>query len=144
MSAREFLRHNRWQKLLSLLLAMLIWFTVKQGLERGGGLPVVPDGNTRPFEHVPVRVLTATASPAAFRVTPSEVTVVLRGRPDTLARLRPQDVEVYVNLADNPPTNASRRAVRVNAPGCQVGSVSPQVVTIDLPAPSDNRSPTSH
>jgi hypothetical protein len=143
MSTREFLRHNRWQKLLSLLLAMLIWFTVKQGLERGGGFPVVPDGTTRPFDHLPIRVL-AGPVPEAVRVTPAEVTVVLRGRPDVLARLRPQDVDVYVTLADLPSTNAVRRAVRVNAPGCQVGSVSPEEVLIERPSPPDNRIPSNH
>ncbi|KAB2654630.1 MAG: hypothetical protein DVB31_16485 [Verrucomicrobia bacterium] len=143
MSTREFLRHNRWQKIVSLLLAMLIWFTVKQGLERGGGFPVVPDANTRTFDHLPIRVLTATANPGPVHLNPSEVTVVLRGRPDVLSRLRPQDVEVYVNLADPAPTNTLRRIVRVNAVGCQVGSVSPEEVLIERPSPSDNQTPAS-
>ena len=54
MFNRELFRHNWWQKLLSLFFAILIWFTVRQGVERGGGPPIVPDSNTRTFEHLPI------------------------------------------------------------------------------------------
>ena len=142
MFNREFFRHNWWQKLLSLFFAILIWFTVRQGVERGGGPPIVPDSNTRAFEHLPIHVLTLASQLEHLRVSPSEVTVVLRGRPDTLNRLRPQDVEVYVNLADPSASTGMRRPVRVNAPGAQVGSVSPQEVLIERLPASDSQRPS--
>jgi hypothetical protein len=137
MSAREFLRHNRWQKGLSLLLATLIWFTVRQSLEHGGGPLVVPDGKKLTFEHLPIRTLGTALDPGLFRVSPTEVTVVLQGRPENLSRLRPSDVDVYVKLTEIPLTNSFRRSIRVHAPGAQVSSVSPQEVLIERELPTD-------
>lgn len=131
MSFREFTTHNRWQKVLAFVFAILIWLTVRQGIDRRGGPPVVPDAYSRTFEHLPIRVLTLAADLDQFRVNPSEVTVVLRGRPEILEHLNPQEVEVYVNLADQVPQDSERRPVHVNAPGAQVGSVSPEEVTIE-------------
>ncbi len=131
MSLREFTTYNRWQKIFSLVFAVLIWATVRQGVEQDGGAPVVPEGYSRTFENLPIRVLTLASELSQFRVNPSHVTVVLRGRPDVLNRLRPQDVEVYVNLAEVSPADADRHPVHVNAPGVQLGSVSPQEVLIE-------------
>jgi len=136
MSLSEFISYNRWQKGFSLLFALLIWFTVRQGVERDSGAPVVPDGYSRTFEHLPIRVLTHASELNRFRVTPAEVTVVLRGTPDTLNRLRPQDVEVYVNIAEDSGGAPGRRAIHVNAPGAQLGSVSPQEVLIERTNPT--------
>ncbi len=139
MSFREFTTYNRWQKIFSLFFAILIWANVRQGVERGGGAPVVPDAYSRTFEHLPIRVLTLASELDQFRVTPAEVTVVLRGRPDLLNRLRPQDVEVYVNLTDPAATQSTQVAVHVNAPGAQLGSVSPEQVLIERLLPPANR-----
>jgi YbbR domain-containing protein len=138
MSFREFTTYNRWQKIFSLFFAILIWATVRQGVERGGGAPVVPDAYSRTFEHLPIRVLTLASELNQYRVTPAEVTVVLRGRPDLLNRLRPQDVEVYVNLTEAAGANSHHRTVHVNAPGTQLGSVSPEEVLIERSPPADN------
>ena len=140
MSFREFTTYNRWQKIFSLFFAILIWATIRQSVERGGGAPVVPDGYSRTFEHLPIRVLTPANEGEKFRITPSEVTIVLRGRPDLLNRLRPQDVDVYVSLPESPSTNSVRAVVRVNTPGGQLGSVSPEEVLIERLLPPDNRS----
>jgi YbbR domain-containing protein len=136
MSLREFVTYNRWQKAFSLLFAILIWFNVRQSVESNGGDPVVPEAYSRTFEHLPIRVLTLASDLEQVRVTPGEVTVVLRGRPEILNRLRPQDVEVYVNLTEEPLSPSDRRPVHVNAPGVQLGSVSPQEVLIERVVPS--------
>jgi YbbR domain-containing protein len=136
MSLREFITYNPWQKGFSLLFAILIWFTVRQSVENNGGDPVVPEAYSRTFEHLPIRVLTLATDLEQSRVTPGEVTVVLRGRPEVLNRLRPQDVEVYVNLTEAPPSPSDRRPVHVNAPGAQLGSVSPQEVLIERVVPT--------
>lgn len=140
MSLREFVTYNRWQKVFSLLFAILIWFNVRQSVENNGGDPVVPEAYSRTFEHLPIRVLTLASDLEQVRVTPGEVTVVLRGRPELLNRLRPQDVEVYVNLTEEPPPPSDRRPVHVNAPGVQLGSVSPQEVLIERVVPSHKSS----
>ncbi len=139
MSFREFTTYNRWQKIFSLFFAILIWANVRQGVERGGGAPVVPDAYSRTFEHLPIHVLTLASELDQYRVAPAEVTVVLRGRPDLLNRLRPQDVEVYVNLTDSTAVPLTHVAIHVNAPGAQLGSVSPEQVLIERILPADSR-----
>jgi YbbR domain-containing protein len=136
MSLREFISYNRWQKGFSLLFAILIWFTVRQDVERDAGTPVVPEGYARTFEHLPIRILTHASELNPYRISPAEVTVVLRGPPDILNRLRPQDVEAYVNVAQDSLSYPGRRVVHVNAPGAQLGSVSPQEVLIERIEPA--------
>jgi len=129
MSLRHFLSHNRWQKFFALLLATLIWFTVRQGVDRGLG-PAY-----RTVSNVPIRVLTLASDLDQFRVAPAEVTVILRGKPDTLAQHSPRTIEAYVNLADGP-LGANRQAsVHVNAEGAEVVSVSPRDVSIERISP---------
>lgn len=136
MSLREFISYNRWQKGFSLLFALLIWFTVRQGVERDSIALGDPDGYSRTFEHLPIRLLTQASEVNRFRVIPAEVTVVLTGTPDILNRLRPQDVQVYVNIADDSDDSPRHRAVQVNAPGAQLGAVSPQEVLIERADPA--------
>lgn len=125
MSLRHFLSHNRWQKLFALLLATLVWFTVRQGVDRNSG-PAY-----RTFVGVPIRVLTLASDLDQFRVAPSEVTVMLRGKPDSLAQLTTRSVEAYVNLADPVATPGKALVVHVNAEGAEVVSVSPATVSIE-------------
>lgn len=125
MSLHHFLSYNRWQKLLALLLAALIWFTVRQGVDRGAGAAY------RTFTGVPIRVLTLASDLDQFRVSPAEVTVILRGKPDALAQHTTRSVEAYVNLADNAGTSGARIGVHVNAEGAEVVSVSPRDVVIE-------------
>ena len=125
MSLRHFLSHNRWQKSFALLLATLIWFTVRQGVDRNSG-PAY-----RTFAGVPIRVLTLASDLDQFRVSPAEVTVMLRGKPDALAQLSTRSVEAYVNLADHVAIPGKSLGVHVNAEGAEVVSVSPASVSIE-------------
>lgn len=138
MSWRHFLTHNRWQKFFALLLATLIWLTVRQGVDRNAG-PAY-----RTFTGVPIRVLTLASDLDQFRVAPAEVTVILRGKPDTLAQHSNRSVEAYVNLADAPAGTGRQASVHVNAEGAEVVSVSPRDVSIErisTPAPDPRRRP---
>ena len=133
MSLRHFLTHHRWQKIFALLLATLIWFTVRQGVDRNSG-PAF-----RTFSPVPIRVLTLASDLEQFRVSPSEVTVILRGKPDVLSMLSTRSIEAYVNLSDNVAAPGRKLGVQVNAGGAEVVSVSPGEVAIERlasPAPS--------
>ena len=111
MSLRHFLTHHRWQKIFALLLATLIWFTVRQGVDRNSG-PAF-----RTFSPVPIRVLTLASDLDQFRVSPSEVTVILRGKPDVLSMLSTRSIEAYVNLSDNVAAPGRKLGVQVNAGG---------------------------
>lgn len=129
MSLHHFLAYNRWQKLFALLLATLIWFTVRQGVDRN------PGPAYRTFTGVPIRVLTLASDLDQFRVTPAEVTVILRGKPDALAQHSTRSVEAYVNLADRAGSPGSKVGVHVHAEGAEVVSISPRDVAIERVSP---------
>ncbi len=127
---RDFFTHNRWHKLGSLGLAVLIWLTVNAdlGMERS----VYHDPTrVRIFENVPVGVLSSGGDSDRFRIRPESVVVQLHGEPGSLRRLQPSDIEVYVNLADvGSNTNVTRR-IHVRAPGVRHAEATPEEVVIE-------------
>lgn len=131
MAWREFFTHNRWQKLGSLGLAILIWLTVNAdlGMERTG---YHDPTRVRHFENIPVGVLSTGGDSDRFRINPETVLVELHGEPETLRRLNASDVEVYVNLADAGPNNTNMaRRIHVRAPGIRHAEAMPEEVRIE-------------
>ena len=127
---RELLTHNRWQKVFSLLLASLIWLAVRPG--SGLSLRVEDPGLVeRPFTDLPITVLTPAADLGRYRVAPDKITLVLRGDPAVIDRLKPAELEVYVNLVEPGPDRFTR-IIHVHAPaGTEVVTVSPAEVQIE-------------
>ncbi len=127
--------HNRWQKIFSLLLASLIWFAVHSGLALNGASAEL-GRDVRAWEGLPITVLTPAADLGHYEVSPAQVSVVLRGDAATLAKIRPQDLEVYVNLVEASDSHMTRR-IHIYAPAdTQVLSISPAEVQIErLPPP---------
>lgn len=128
--------HNRWQKVFSLLFASLIWFAVHSGIglnPQGSA----PGHEFRAFDGLPITVLTPAAAPGRYELAPAHVAVVLRGDAAVLAKVKPSDLEVYVNLAEATPTRLPR-PIHVHAPpGTQVVSVNPAEARIErLPGPA--------
>jgi YbbR domain-containing protein len=130
MAWREFITHNRWQKLGSLVLAVLIWLTVNAdlGMERVTGLD---PNRVRTFENVPVGVFAVGGEDARFQIKPATVNVEVHGEPGALRRLQTDDLEAYVNLANaGTGTNLIRR-VHVRAPGVRHAEAMPEEVRIE-------------
>ena len=135
MSWRAFIRENRWQKLFSVGLAVLIWFTVRstEGLRVGG----LDASHTRVFDRVSITVLTSAADLGRYRVTPESVRVELRGDPDVLEHLSAAELEAYVNLVDLRATPQSV-SLHVNPPnGTDLVTVLPSKVQVDRLADGD-------
>ena len=137
---RELFTHNRWQKFFSLLLASLIWLAVRPG--SGLSLRVDEAGRgEREFTGLPITVLTTASDLGRYQVAPDKITLLLRGDRETLERLTPSELEVYVNLVETSPDRSTRR-IHVYAPaGTEVVTVSPAEVQIDrlasaLPSPA--------
>ena len=122
--------HNRWQKVFSLLFASLIWCAVHWGIgfnPSGSG----PGPEFRTFDSQPVTVLTAPSTLGRYEVSPARVGVVLRGQAAALAKVKPTDLEVYVNLVETAQTRMLR-PIHVHAPpNTELVSVNPAVVQIE-------------
>jgi hypothetical protein len=89
MPLRDLVLYNfRW-KLTALMLAMLLWFSVKFTIYKG---------SHQILRGLPVLILKGADDPRTFRIEPAQVDVVLRATKE----LRKEDVEVYVNLSTLP------------------------------------------
>jgi YbbR domain-containing protein len=130
MAWRDFITENRWQKVGSLVLAVLIWLTVNADLDLQrlslGGSPTA-----RTFDGVPVGLLGGRDETNRYRLTPSTVTIEVHGRPDTLRFLRPEDLEVYVNVLETQGRTNFGRRIHVRAPGVQHADAMPEEVRVE-------------
>ena len=126
----ELFTRNPGQKIFSLVLASLIWFAVHAGLTLGShGSPIGHD--TRLFESRPITVLTAAADLGRYEVRPDRVSVLLRGDAAVLAKIRPQELEIYVNLVEPSPSRTTRLIHIFAPPGTEVVTVNPAEVMVE-------------
>lgn len=135
MSWGTLFRENRWQKLFSIGMAVMIWLTVPSTQ----ALRIARDSSSelRAFPAVPITVLASASSLGRYRVNPSTVRVELRGDAEVLERLTPSELEAYVNLVD---LRATPQLVFIHVnppPGTHLISVDPIKVLVDR-LPSDS------
>jgi len=129
MSWGTLFRENRWQKLFSIGMAVLIWLTVPS--TQGFRISRAGDSELRVFPAVPITVLAKASSLGRYQVTPSTVRVELRGDPEVLDRILPSELEAYVNLVD---LRATPQLIFLHVnppPGSQLISVDPIKVLVD-------------
>jgi len=141
MAWRDLIWYNFWWKAASLVLALLVWSTVRYGdfsvdaRERTGEA-------TRRFDRVPVRVLTDAADLYQYRVVPNTVTVVIRGNPVALARLSERELDVFVNLRDIESAGSLRMRIQAYPPaGLRVDVVAPHDALVEKVPNSDQFPP---
>jgi len=130
MAWREFFVTNRWQKLAALVLAVLIWLTVRPGSQLA---PIIRDlgQEARTFESLPVRVLTRASDLGRYRIEPRTVTVVLRGNPSVIGLVEPVHLNVYVSLTDDGMLIGTRQINVVAPTGTEVVSVLPREALVE-------------
>lgn len=99
MTLRRLILHNFWLKLVSILLASLLWLVVQAGLsDDGNDTPRFARGsNPRQFER-PVLVLTDLSAGRRFKAEPREVRVEVSGL--GVQHLQSSDVHAYVELME--------------------------------------------
>lgn len=115
MSWPDILRRNLGWKLLSLLLATLVWFTVRTGSHSGFRPSDLATRQVK-LDNLPITVLTTASDTTGFMVTPRAISVEVRGDPATVDRLQPGDIAVYVNLVDVAEARSLRKRVQVHVP----------------------------
>jgi len=121
MPLRSLILDHFWAKLFSLVLAVLIWLTVKSDL--GGEA-------TRRFPDRPILVLTDKAEHVAVVANPSQASVTVRGPAPLLNELSDQDIHVYVRINDPRQVNGVL-PVHAHVPsGASVVRIFPETATI--------------
>jgi YbbR domain-containing protein len=142
MKLRDLVLYNFWWKLLSLLVAILMWLTIQTALRRDETLRETPvvDSITRSFPTVPVTLLTATKNPNHYQVNPSTVEVEISGSRDELAKVQEKQVHAFVDISDVGDEKQFRRPIEAQVPGdLKVERVSTNTATVEriaLPNPS--------
>lgn len=144
MRLRDLFLHNLWWKLISLSLAVLVWFGARLIMNRDiqpARNPLEPDGY-RHFDAVPVRVLQhAGTNPPPLAVSPAAVSLQVQGGLRTIERLVLPDVLVYVDASQSFPTGRVDERVEVRLPpGVKLVSVVPGTVSV---APAESAGPLS-
>jgi len=122
MPWRNYIGNDTGWKLFSLLMAILIWGSIRSGVDDGVARKVVvnplraaqtePDRTREPLTR-PVAVLRTPADQHRYRVLPPLVQVVVRGSPADLETLDDDDVRVFIDVAD---FEADPRAIAGKAP----------------------------
>jgi YbbR domain-containing protein len=140
MSVREFVRHNFWLKLFSLILATLIWFVTKLGFikkEISLGQNTIVNLATREFAQLPVTVVRQPGDPRAFKVTPENVSVTLTGEAAVLRELSRREITIYVDMTAAQPAEGPTQRLKLHVPsGVTVVRVAPVAVQIETLSPT--------
>src|SRR5881628_2504204 len=132
---RQLVFEDFWLKLFSLVLAILIWFTISLAIQKEVSPVPTPIQPTmeRTFFNLPVLTMSSAEDVRNFRVTPKEVEVTVQGEAKLLQSLSFKDVRVMVDLTGIEAGHVRRR-VQVSTPaGVTHVHVSPQEVEVIFP-----------
>ena len=127
-----------WLKLFSLVLAVLIWFTVWFALNREGTpMPTFNLGQTEQhtFSGSPVIILSSAEDVRSFRVSPKEVEIAVQGEAKMVRNLQGREVRALVDLSGVKAAQGFRKHIDVSLPpGIALVHVEPPDVEVVFPA----------
>ncbi len=130
---RNWLTKDFGWKIFSVILAVLIWLTIRNaGVESGApGLLAVQNI----FTNIPVSAVSSTADVRDVRIKTNVVTVTVSAAPDMMAALTSASFHAVVNLTGMDAAHDVSRHVEVSVPSrVMVLNVDPPDVTVTIPA----------
>jgi YbbR domain-containing protein len=129
MPLRSLFLDHLWLKLFSLLLATLIWLTIRANLNSP------TRETTRRFARQPVVLMTESAEYRSFYVEPPQVNVTVRGPAALVEEMNDRDIHAFVQMAGEQ-TMAGMYPVEIHVPhGITVILVSPRTVLVRMGNP---------
>ncbi len=129
------LTKNLGWKLLSLALAVVIYYTVR-ALSRDALTPAEPleSWATRTFSDLSVSPVSTDADVHGFKVNPDAVQVTVSGPPEVLRALTEENVHAIVDLTDIEAADGTKKHVDVSVPrGVTVVLIDPEEVEVVVP-----------
>jgi YbbR domain-containing protein len=122
-----------WLKLFSLVLAILMWFTISSALRQA--IPSAPLGTgaqaSRTFVNVPVVVLSSAPQAGRFRIQPETVELTVLGDASSVNHLQDGDMRVVVDLIGIEAVHDLMKRVEVTKPaGVATVKVVPEQVMV--------------
>lgn len=137
MNWRHLILRNFWVKMLSLTLATVIWFSIRNSIQADLHLP--PTTIISPVESsalVPINVMAQPGDGRIFKVTPKEIQVTIRGESAVLRKYTPQDFKAYVDLSAINLNEPVGQEIKVHVPnGVTVLKIIPEAVSVEQISP---------
>lgn len=130
MAKRDYILHNFWWKVTSLLLAIIVWMVVHG---TGGQAEIIPRAQRR-FSHHTLSLMRESTDKRPIRITPSEVEVVVSAPVMEATRLTGADIQTFVDMSDVDDRTDTVR-IRVFVPGSRgvrLESIVPDEVTVEI------------
>ena len=135
---RDLLFKDFWLKLFSLVLAVLIWFTVWFALHKEGTpMPTFALGQTEQhtFSSSPVIILSSAEDVRSFKVNPKEVEITVQGESKLVRNLQSREVRALVDLTGLRAAQGTHKHIEVSTPpGVALVRVYPPEVEVLFPA----------
>lgn len=134
MTLRDIVTKDVGWKVFSLVLATVVWFTVRPvGREARTANPLI-GSVPRTFTNLPVVVMSSAADVRAFRVNPDMVNVKVSGSSDVVAALTERDISVRVDLTEiESARGLQARVVVAVPPGVTFIKATPAQVDVVVP-----------
>jgi YbbR domain-containing protein len=124
MPLRSLILDHFWLKLFALILASLIWLTVRANLGPAAG------ETTRTFANRPILLLTDSAEHVAMVANPSRASVTVQGSAALLRELSEHDIHVYVRLNEQRQAGGELPVHAHTPPGAIVVLVAPATTAV--------------
>lgn len=133
-----FIKDWGW-KLFSLLLAVIIWFTVHRILQGTVIESGAAGANLVTYGNLPVDVISTRADVREYRPLQSTVTVTVSGPAEAIGKLQANQIHAIISLSDLDSVNDTKQRVEVSVPaGITVISVKPESIGVIAPPPPKN------
>jgi hypothetical protein len=133
---RSLILRDFWLKLLSLVLASLIWLTVWFAI-RNEKSPLSVFAGSEPeqdFYNIPVQVLLSAADVREVKVNPTAVQVRVRGDARKLKGLQPKEINARIDLTGIESARGLRNRIEIITPsGITFVQVFPDEVEVIVP-----------
>lgn len=125
-------------KLLSLVLAVATWLTVK------GFSSDRSTESERTFIDQPAHIVSGTTDTRTFRINPNVVQVTVKGRPDIIKALTARDIRAFVDVTAADLTRDFRQRVEVSTPTrITIFKIEPAEVEVVVPPRPPKTDPRS-
>jgi YbbR domain-containing protein len=133
MAWRDLIYHNLGWKIVSLVLATVVWLTFQSdaGKKFGFAQSLTLMAPSREFIRHQVNVITSNSDTRRFKIEPSAVDITVRGERTALQNLSPKEIQAVVDVTRLPDATESSAKVDVYVPsGLTVVQVLPSDVRV--------------
>jgi YbbR domain-containing protein len=122
MPVRSFFLDHLWLKTFSLVLAMLIWLTIRANLDHD------VHEETKTFDNEPVALLADSSEHRAFLLDPARVSITVKGPKPVIDSLK--DIRAFVELSSHAGNTGNYRVEVQATAGITVMLITPKTVFV--------------